>query len=349
MNVLLLGPFPPPEGGVARNVAAIRDAVIGEGGECTVVCTTRNSSRSEKDNIFVPRNPFEFVYRVRKHKADLVHLHIGGRLNIRIFFLFALCLMINRHSAIVTIHSGELGILSLPRHYAVALRHLLNRFRWIIAVNRQIAAALENLGVNPTIIQVISPFVPPNILTEQIPEHLNGFMSSANPLLVSVGGLEPEYDIEVQIDALRLLIHRFPKIGLIIIGSGKSEYQLRERILEARLQNRVLIAGELPHPLTATIIRTANLLLRTTKFDGDSISVREALHFGIPVVATDNGMRPEGVVCIPTPADKEHLAQAIVATLDSHYEYNRPTAEGDTNGLQSIINLYKTIDLGRRK
>lgn len=349
MNVLLLGPFPPPEGGVARNVAAIRDAVIREGGECTVVCTTRNSSRSEKDKIFVPGNPFEFVYHVRKLKADLVHLHIGGRLNIRIVFLLALCLMVNRRSAIVTIHSGEFGILSLPKYYAVALRHLLNRFCRVIAVNRQIANALENLGVNPAIIQVISPFVPPNILADQIPEHLNGFISSANPLLLSVGGLEPEYDIEVQIDALHLLVDRLPKIGLMIIGSGRSEFQIRERILQAGLQNQVLIAGELPHPITATVIRTANLLLRTTKFDGDSISVREALHFGIPVVATDNGMRPEGVVCIPTPADKEDLAQAILATLDSNYEYRRPTPEADTNGLQSIINLYKTIDPGRRK
>jgi hypothetical protein len=42
------------------------------------------------------------------------------------------------------------------------------------------------------------------------------------------------------------------------------------------------------------------VFLRTTPYDGDSISVREALHIGAPVVATDNGMRPEGIHLIPS-------------------------------------------------
>src|SRR5438105_8526009 len=35
-------------------------------------------------------------------------------------------------------------------------------------------------------------------------------------------------------------------------------------------------------------IADADVLLRTTLYDGDAISVREALYLGTPVVATDN-------------------------------------------------------------
>ncbi|MCV4567241.1 hypothetical protein OFB72_32285, partial [Escherichia coli] len=69
--------------------------------------------------------------------------------------------------------------------------------------------------------------------------------------------------------------------------------------------------GDLPHVITLQMISSANVLLRTTRFDGDAISVREALFLGTPVIATDNGMRPEGVITITTPADTVNLTSAI--------------------------------------
>ena len=57
-------------------------------------------------------------------------------------------------------------------------------------------------------------------------------------------------------------------------------------------------------------------MLRTTWYDGDALSVREALHFGLPVIATDNGMRPAGVRLIP-PRDLKELLAAIDDALGS--------------------------------
>ena len=55
-----------------------------------------------------------------------------------------------------------------------------------------------------------------------------------------------------------------------------------------------MLAGNVEHPVVLHLIRDARLLLRTTLFDGDAISVREALFLGTPVIATDNKMRPDG-------------------------------------------------------
>ncbi len=55
-------------------------------------------------------------------------------------------------------------------------------------------------------------------------------------------------------------------------------------------------------------------MLRTTWYDGDAISVREALHFGVPVIASDNGMRPEGTHLIPA-RDLEALVAAAEKIL----------------------------------
>ena len=43
--------------------------------------------------------------------------------------------------------------------------------------------------------------------------------------------------------------------------------------------------------LVAEAMSRITIFLRTTLYDGDSISVREALHLGVPVIASDNGMR----------------------------------------------------------
>src|SRR5262249_2580140 len=61
----------------------------------------------------------------------------------------------------------------------------------------------------------------------------------------------------------------------------------------------ILLCGDVPHAVTLRAIAESDLFLRTTLYDGDSISVREALLIGTPVIATDNGMRPGGVHLIP--------------------------------------------------
>jgi glycosyltransferase involved in cell wall biosynthesis len=59
------------------------------------------------------------------------------------------------------------------------------------------------------------------------------------------------------------------------------------------------------------LIKKADILLRTTKFDGDAIAVREALFLETPVIATDNKMRPEEVYLIPV-----HDADALVEGIE---------------------------------
>ena len=44
--------------------------------------------------------------------------------------------------------------------------------------------------------------------------------------------------------------------------------------------------GDVEHPVTLHLINRADILLRTTKFDGDAIAVREALFLETPVIAT---------------------------------------------------------------
>ena len=70
-----------------------------------------------------------------------------------------------------------------------------------------------------------------------LPHTLQAFYDSHDPVLVTVGLLEPEYDLELQIDCMESIRRQFPNAGLVIIGSGSLEEPLRNRIAVQRFRS----------------------------------------------------------------------------------------------------------------
>ena len=69
----------------------------------------------------------------------------------------------------------------------------------------------------------------------------------------------------------------------------------RPLIDELGLARRAVCLGEVSHERCLAFLRAADVVVRSTFVDGDAITVREALAFGVPVVASDTDFRPEGV------------------------------------------------------
>ncbi len=88
-------------------------------------------------------------------------------------------------------------------------------------------------------------------------------------------------------------------------------------------------------------IRECDALLRTTLYDGDALSVREALDMGTPVIATDNGMRPGGCRLIPV-SDEGALEAAIEETLAGGRRGAAPESAGEAN-LAALLEVYRRL------
>jgi glycogen synthase len=159
--------------------------------------------------------------------------------------------------------------------------------------------------------------------------------------MISMGWLEPEYDFALQIRALGPVRETFPRAGLLLLGEGRLGLDLRAQAVETSYAADVLMPGDIPHELALAAIARSDIFLRTTLYDGDSISVREALHYGTPVVASDNGMRPPGVRLIP----KEDL-RALVEAIREVVAAGRPaTPIGNANeeNIRQVCDLYCEI------
>jgi glycosyltransferase involved in cell wall biosynthesis len=225
---------------------------------------------------------------------------------------------------------------------------VLRRFDGLIGVNPEIIGFFQRLGVSPDRTRLILPH---SFLSDEQPASnlfhpLASFFSTHNPLLISVGLLEPEYDLPLQIEALAHVRQKFPSAGLVLIGSGSLEQELRSRISACPYAEHVLLCGDVPHATTMHAISRAHLMLRTTLYDGDAISVREALHLGTPVIASNNGMRPAGVHLIPK-SDLHALLHAIEDRL-AQPANSKATYGSDDSNLQAVLDLYRELTGGNQ-
>ena len=343
MKVVQLGPYPPPHGGVQTNLVAIRNLLLAEGHEALAINITRNR-RENADGVYYPRSAGELMRLLAGMRADLIHLHFGGDLTRRLLALAAFCTSLPGRRTVMTFHSGGYPGSAAGQSAAPGtLRGLvLRRFDGLIAVNAEIAAMFERFGARKSRIRTILPYVvrPPD-RGVAMPERLAAFYASHAPVLLTVGLLEPEYDLALQVDLLGRIRERHRKAGLVIAGSGSLEAKLREQIAAQPWGEHVLLYGDMPHEVTLRATLESEVLLRTTLYDGDSVSVREALYLGTPVIATDNGMRPPGVKLVPA-QDRQRLERAIDEVLAAPGGRAPIAGDGQEN-VRAVVEFYREI------
>lgn len=344
MRVLQLGPYPPPHGGVQTNLVAIRKLLRKRGMSSPVINIT-SAPESGDDSVYYPRGVLPLLRLLGQLEYDVVHLHLGGNLTARLLGLAAVCAMLPGKKSVLTFHSG--GYPSSPEGRTARARSIrgavFRRIDRIIVVNQELADLFLRFGCRPEAIRLILPHESP-VLTDgdpaaELPPPLRTFLAAHENVMTTVGLLEPEYDLARQIEVFPRVRAAVPGAGLLIIGSGSLEGDLRALVAGSPAAEHICLAGDVPHDQTLRAITASRVFLRTTLYDGDSISVREALSLGTPVVATDTGMRPEGVHLVPI-GDPDALVGGIVAALTAP---RSPRATEGSGNIEAVLDLYREL------
>ncbi len=133
-----------------------------------------------------------------------------------------------------------------------------------------------------------------------------------------------------------------------IIGFGGDEQLIRQRIRDAGMDNNVIILGKRTNPYP--YIKSCDLYIQPSRYEGKSVTVREAQMLGKPVVITNyptaKSQIETGIDGMIVPLDNtgcaEELSKIILdKPLLSKLSYN--TAQRDYSGKNEVEKIYSLL------
>lgn len=116
---------------------------------------------------------------------------------------------------------------------------------------------------------------------------------SQRPRIVTVGRLSPEKGQLILIQALAALRDKGVEAELTLIGDGPLEEWIKNEISLLRIEDRVLLTGELLPEEVNAHLSEADIFCLPSFSEGLPVSIMEAMALGVPVVTTFIGGIPE--------------------------------------------------------
>jgi glycosyltransferase involved in cell wall biosynthesis len=147
--------------------------------------------------------------------------------------------------------------------------------------------------------------------------HALGF-TEADFVLIMVARLHPGKGHRVLLDAMRQLLHFYPKLKLICLGEGEGEPELRALRESFGLAHCIRLVGHqqnVPEWLAA-----ADVNVLPSFYEGLPLTILEAMASGLPTVASNVGGIPEAIedgisgLLVP-PGNPYRLAEAVSLLL----------------------------------
>jgi len=150
-------------------------------------------------------------------------------------------------------------------------------------------------------------------------------MGRHQPLLSAALFFRPEYGFDLLATAIARLRLRYPSVGCLVMGTGEQRDEAEQRIHETGLEDNVLMLGDVNHDACLALMSASDVFVRPTLEDGDSISVREALSLGVPVVASRTGTRPAGTILFQ-PGDVGEMLSKVELAMAMENDGDAPVA-----------------------
>ena len=331
MKILLIGPCPPPHGGVSVHLAGVRQELLEAGIPCMVLDPARTSSKAR------------FLLTVLRYalRGWMIHVHTNGH-NHRSWLLIGLCGLaaVFGRGALLTLHSGIAP--SYLANASAVTRRLLRvacyLFSRIICVSPAIRSSLVLVGVPSNRIDITPACLAVERSHAPVAPLVASWMEQHRPLFSSVLFFQPEYGFDLLVAGLSRLRPRYPSFGCLVMGGVEGQSTAQTMVRRAGLADHFLVLGDVNHETCLALMARCDVFLRPTLADGDSISVREALALDVPVVASRVGARPEGVILFE-PGDVDAMLPAIDHAIAQH----RRLAEPVTGCMERLMEIYQQV------
>lgn len=307
VKILQIGNYPPPMCGWAIQTKLVTEELRRRGYICDVLKI--NEGRQIKDPSYVDvQNGWDYLFKVLRFsfRRYRLNVHVNG-MSKKGYILALLAVLAGRmvfHPALVTFHGG-LSQDYFPRPDSPRLRlafWLLFALAGGIACDSaEIKQAIVDYGIHPRKVSSIATFSTQYLqfTPTKLSSEIEDFLIQRAPVFFCYVSFRAEYRLEILREGMAKFRKLYPRAGFIWLGFPGKEVSAAQKFVEAWPQEErqsLLLIGNLTHDEFLTLMSRCFACLRTPACDGVAASVLEALTMGIPVVASENGRRPAGVI-----------------------------------------------------
>jgi glycosyltransferase involved in cell wall biosynthesis len=314
VKILLIGPLPPPLGGVSVYLYRHRRVLERDGHDVSVLDPTKMSRAAYLARLLLV--PFG--------RYDLVADHVQS------VYVMLILLATGAAGRTEFVDWNWRQLENWPGWKRRVCGAFLRRCRAVVLSGAHLASYYEEHGVALPRGKVrgLDPFIPPPLEDEEAilstyPAGVLEFAAARRPLiaanafrLVFYRGVDL-YGLDMCVELVAALKESYPNVGLVfaLAEVGDADYfeKMRRRV-------EGLGVGENFYFLTGQrelwpLFRRADLMVRPTCSDAYGISVAEALHLGCPAVASDVCVRTPGTLTFAN-RDAEDFLRKCRAALD---------------------------------
>ena len=287
LRVVLVGPLPPPEGGMANQTRQLAELLQREGAAVRVVRTNAPYRPAVVARLRFVREPFRllpYLFRLWGAASDADIFHVMANSG----WAWHLC------AAPAILIARARGIACVVNYRGGEAREFLERSSRLVLKTMACASVLavpsaflqgvfERWGVRSDIV--------PNII--DLERFRPGDAERSRfPHLVVARSLEPIYDVATALRAFALICREQPDARLSIAGTGPQHETLVRLAAELGISAAVNFRGRLDRDAMAALYRSAWIVLNPSRVDNMPNSVLEAMASGAPVVSTNAGGVP---------------------------------------------------------
>lgn len=310
MKYFIIGPHPPPLGGVSVFISRYSTILKRQGFEVEHIDFEKKQIvgklLSYLKLFFWPHNA---TYHLNRFANKL-----------------AVLLLLRPFRSRIILHNHSCRYFeTLGRMDKTLFRYFLRKVDECILVADYMKFSYKQLGFElPAETKIEPPFLPPPLkeesaIWETYDEKTLIFLESHKPLIVANASIivfhkgVDLYGIDMSIELVSRLRDTYPNIGMLfaLAEIGDTDYfeKINRNIVELGIQDNY-------HFLTGQkelwpLFRKCDLMIRPTAFDSYGISIAEALYFGCPSVASDVCERPKGTVLFASRNDEDLYIRSL--------------------------------------
>lgn len=253
---------------------------------------------------------------LRQYRPTVVHMHLRG-----LTYAYPLLLGHRTPVRVYTVHNlawHDRGTRLQKLVTTLAFRHRIGRVV-PVAIAERVRESIQQVFGYPN-----APLIPNGIAVEEfiLPPEMRerwrrqeGFELDAI-LITHIGRFTAQKNHELLIRAFAQL-NPYQPVQLLLVGEGELKPQVEQLVYSLGLSERVRFLGvrsDIPELLNAS-----DIFVLSSRWEGNPMSVMEAMAAGLPVISTAVGGVPElveeGVSGILVPSENEQALRTAIQTL----------------------------------